>query len=92
MLAPLLISVSGLLHVPSAVSTRSNVINRRASKCMMAIEAPVETAMPDKLAEWGCDAALWSRIPNGAVRDMARFARDGKEGLARKRIETMKTL
>ena len=48
--------------------------------------------MPGQLAEWGCDAALWDRMPAGAHRDLTRFARDGIEGLARNRMATMASM
>jgi hypothetical protein len=41
--------------------------------------------MPEQMVEWGCDAELWGRMPAGAHRDLARFARDGIEHLARNR-------
>ena len=41
--------------------------------------------MPEQMVAWGCDAELWGRMPAGAHRDLARFARDGIEHLARNR-------
>ena len=48
--------------------------------------------MPEQLEQWGCDEVLWNRIPKGAVRDMARFAEEGKEDLAKARMSTMREI
>ena len=47
-------------------------------------------AMPEQLADWGCDAALWEALPKGCKRDLERYARDGVEDLARNRVATMR--
>ena len=48
--------------------------------------------MPEQLAEWGCDVTLWSAMPPGACRDLARFAATNKEELAKQRLETMREI
>ena len=48
--------------------------------------------MPEQLTEWGCDDALWKRMPPGARRDLTRFALSGNEDLGRGRIATMKEI
>jgi len=48
--------------------------------------------MPPPLSEWGCDAALWKRLPLGACRDLTRFAGSGEEELARRRLATMREI
>ena len=51
------------------------------------------TAMPGCLAQWAsCDEKLWSVMPPGARRDLTRFARDGKDDLARRRIATIREI
>ena len=55
-------------------------------------EVDVVDTMPDQVAKWGCDATFWERIPKGARKDIRRYARDGKEDLARARIATMREI
>ena len=55
-------------------------------------EVDVVDTMPDQMAKWGCDATFWERIPKGARKDIRRYARDGKEDLARARIATMREI
>ena len=52
----------------------------------------VGAEMPPPLSEWGCDAALWKRLPLGACRDLTRFAGSGEEELARRRLATMREI
>jgi len=62
-----------------------------------AVKAPAERynndgqPMPAVLAEWGCDDELWEKI-QGAKGTLRKFARDGNELLARKRIESIRVL
>ena len=52
----------------------------------------VEGDMPERLAEWGCDAALWSVLPSGGRKNLRRFVRTNNEELGRRRIETMRAI
>lgn len=54
--------------------------------------ATTDTDMPEQLAEWGMESALWNLIPKGAIRDLRRFALDDKEEMGRNRIATMKEI
>eukprot|EP00554_Chaetoceros_debilis_P006230 CAMPEP_0194075290 /NCGR_PEP_ID=MMETSP0149-20130528/2328_1 /TAXON_ID=122233 /ORGANISM="Chaetoceros debilis, Strain MM31A-1" /LENGTH=112 /DNA_ID=CAMNT_0038755727 /DNA_START=107 /DNA_END=445 /DNA_ORIENTATION=- len=47
------------------------------------------TEKPQELTGWGLDDELWNTLPNGAVRDLRRFVRTGKDELAQNRIETL---
>ena len=61
---------------------------------LQAVEPHASTggAVPEELVAWGCDAALWNRMPAGCHRDLRRFARDSIEDLARNRIATMREI
>merc|ERR1719506_1174536 len=52
--------------------------------------AVADKSAPEGLAAWGCDDMLWAQMPLGAKRELTRFARDGKEELARNRLQTMR--
>ena len=55
-------------------------------------EEEEEEGMPEKLADWGCDAALWSVLPSGGRKNLRRFVRTNNEELGRRRIETMRAI
>ena len=48
--------------------------------------------MPEELAEWGCDTALWDGMPLGAHRDLERYLQNGNDELGRARIATMREI
>ena len=57
--------------------------------CRDTVKALMATEKPQELTGWGLDDELWNTLPNGAVRDLKRFVRTGKDELAQNRIETL---
>jgi len=56
----------------------------------MAYMTAAQCDIPEQISEWGCDVKLWDVMPRGGRRDLERYARDGKEELARSRIVTLR--
>ena len=67
----------GFVSQSSCTAFRNNV------KALMAADKPQE------LTGWGLDDELWNTLPTGAIRDLKRFVRTGKDELAQNRIETL---
>ena len=55
-------------------------------------EEEEEEGMPEKLAEWGCDAALWNVLPSGGRKNLKRYVSDDLEELGTLRIATMRAI
>lgn len=67
----------------SYVSQTTRTARHDAHKALMATDKPHE------LTSWGLDDELWDSLPTGAIRDLKRFIRTGKNELAKCRIETV---
>ena len=99
---PIVIAAAGLVLHPLAPAAHPSayirnaerhVTHPRATICMVerrASNAEVVAEMPKKLADWGCDEALWDGLRSKGRKDLKKLAKNGKEQLARDRIEKLR--
>ena len=70
-----------------------HTLRARGALMVEQADAPYEAPpMPEVLAEWGCEGTLWNGLPNGAHRDLIRFAGTGNEEFAKRRLLTMQEI
>ena len=80
----------GLMLQPALHGSTIQTFRPVATRSAIQLQDDMD-AMPAELGEWGCDEELWSKI-RGAKGSLRKLAREGNEGLARKRIQSIRTI